>query len=573
MANGDLRAEIAALESELSTIKAENQRLRSEIGTAVGAINGARNSLNDTTNQIRHTLSASDGSLQRSHQRVVDAYEIQKDMDKLYARLKQMELANKRIRECNNTKYYDFAVYRTVRKIVQGIMDNLDFSMVTEEVIEKAVERKQLEEPDYWLTCTLMAVVAWRADQRERAQRALERAMQLDDRRTASFLLVFYLRLRREDVALKWFAYLTAKPLSGSEKPMVLLFFSMLSKTVEDKLSDATRTKVNNYIRSLVNEAITDSGNLRDSAIDEIAERYGTFVNDRSFPYDQIAALVPTYGGLQQALALARNNANVIDFINAVMNVDDDTRNEFLKAYIDKIVADPCAVEQKVYDEIERNEMIIRLQGDVDAANEAYQLHKQHDAAEFDIVHEMMAWLFTPGGNGEANAQMRRNMLLMTRELQQEAGDRYIANYQRMFQPVQAVKIDDFEAGQVDLSQPQGVFGQVEEFYHGKASAEKAQIKDIVPIVLMVLGVAGGVAAAFVSPALIAVGAIVAVGGLGMLLLNMNKRKRIDLAYEQRIASVKERLTALGEQFAKLAEDFHEQDLLSAKLCDTLNAL
>lgn len=573
MANGDLKAEVAALRSQLSAIQAENQRLRSEIGVAVGAVNGARNSLNDTTSQIRRTLSASDGSLQRSHQRVIEAYEIQKDMDKLYGRLKQMELANKRIRECNNKKYYDFAVYRTVRKIVQGIMDNLDFSMVTEEVIEKAVERKQLEEPDYWLTSTLMAVVAWRADQKERAQRALERAMKLDDRRTASFLLVFYLRLRREDVALKWFAYLTAKPLSGAEKPMVLLFFSMLSKTVEDKLSDAACAKVNDYIRSLVNDEITGSGNLRDSVIGEIAERYAMFVNDQAFPYEQITALVPTYGGLRQSLALARNNANVIDFINAVMNVDDDARNEFLKAYIDKIVDDPCATEQAVYDEIERNETIIRMQGDVEAATEAYRLHKQHEQDEFDIVHEMMAWLFSPDGNGEANAQMRRNMMLMTRELQQEAGDRYIANYQRMFQPVQAVKIDDFEAKQVDLSQPQGVFGQVESFYHGKAEAEKAQIKDIVPIVLMVVGVVGGVGGAFAALPLIAVGVLVAVGGLAMFLLNRDKRKRIDLRFEQRIASVKERLTALSAQFGKLAEDYHEQDLLSAKLKDVLGAL
>ena len=53
--------------------------------------------------------------MRSSHQRVIDAIEVQGEIEKMYVRFKQVELANKKIRAANNKKYYDFANYRTVR--------------------------------------------------------------------------------------------------------------------------------------------------------------------------------------------------------------------------------------------------------------------------------------------------------------------------------------------------------------------------------------------------------------------------------------------------------------------------
>ena len=573
MANEALRAEVNKLKAQLGDIERKNNRLRADIGNGVGAMNAANRALNDTSSMVRSRLKAADGTLNGAHQQVLAAYEMQRDMDALYGRLKQMELANKRIRECNNKKFYDFAVYRQVRRIVQGIMDNLDFSMVNEDVVDKAIERNNLENPDFWLTCVLMAVVAWHADQRERAQRALDKAMSLDDRKTASFLMVFHLRLCREETALHWFAYLTAGQLKGSEKPMVLLFFSMLSKTIEDRLSDKARAAVSNYIYGMIDDEIERSGTGREQIVARIASAFASFADDRRFDYEEIHRYVPKSGVLAESLALARNNANIIDFIAETMNVDDVRRNEFLKTYIDDIVAAPCPAEEKVYDEIDRNEFIIKYQGDVEAANKAFDEHKRHDESDFDIVAEMMDWIYTPSGRAETNPQMRKNMLIATKQLQQEAGNAYVQRYEAMCKPVQDIVIDDFSIT-ADLRESERSAEEARRFYEQRAAGEKSEVKDVLAIVLMVLGVVGGGAlAVLMSPAMVSIGAIaLAVGGVWML-MNRAKRRRIDLKYQQIIRATAERLEALKKDWQRFEHDFHEQDLLSQQLSDRLAAL
>lgn len=115
---------------------------------------------------------------------------------------------------------------------------------------------------------------------------------------------------------------------------------------------------------------------------------------------------------------------------------------------------------------------------------------------------------------------------------------------------------------------------KVAAFYESKASEEKAQIKDIVSIVLMVAGVVGAVAlGVLVSPATSVIGVLAAVGGGAWMLLNRATRKRIDLKYQKIIRSTQERLNALQSDWQQLEGDFHEQDLLSQKLSDCLAEL
>ena len=573
MANEGLKIEVGRLERELREIEHVNRQIEGDISLAVSAMTQADASITDTSSEIRSRLGNADGVLGHAHQQVIAAYGVQRDMDALYRRLKQMELANKRIRECNNKKYYDFEVYRTVRKIVQGIMDNLDFDFVDEEVIAKAVEHNQLENPDYWLTCVLLAVIAWLADERERATRALQRALQLDERKTASFLMVFYLRLHREETALKWFVVLTQRRLTGAEKPMVLLFFSMLSGTVEDNLSDASRDRIAKYMTSLIDEALQNNGQGLDQIVQRICNAFIAFADDDSFDYATIRQYVPQCGKLVQAMSLARNNANVTDFISETVSVDESSRNEFLKSYIDDIVAAPCQTEAEVYDEITRNEYIIQFQGDVDAAQKAFEEHKQYDVAEFDLIGEMMDWIYTQDGRRESNPQMRKNMMIATKSLHERAGELYIKHYRSLFPPMQHVVIGDF-AADVDLRSPDKSGAQAEQFFLGKASQEKAAVKDLIPIILMVVGVIGGVGLAIaVSPALVVIGVVAAAAGLGWMLLNRAQRKRIDLKYQQLIRSTRERLVQLQAEWQQLESDFHQEDLLSDKLTQRLATL
>lgn len=573
MSNYQLRAEVSRLQSELSAIEAENSALRSEIGTAVGAVVAAEHSLVETNNHINNSLGNANESLSLSHQRVIQAYEMQQEMDVIYSRLKNMELANKEIRRCNNIKYYDFETYRKTRKIVQGIMDNMDFSMVSPSLIESVVEKEHLESPVYWLTALLIAIVSWQNNQKERAYRSLRQALTLDAKRTASFLLVFYLRVDREEVAFRWFDQLLDGQLMGSDKPMILLFFSLLSKTIEDDVSDSARGKVSAYIRKLIEDEISSSETSRSAAVKRISASFRTFADDFNFPYPQITKYVSTAGKLKSSLALARNNANIVSFIANTVDVEDSIRNEFLKQYIDRIVADPCPEEARIYDEIERNELIIKFQGDKEAALSAFEKAKEHDEAKFDIVNEMLDWVYTIDGRAEANSQMRKNMFVLTRSLQQDAGNDYVKFYQSLFKPTSQVSINGFE-GEIDMSHPEASDSQIEAHFHECAAQEKAQVKDIPAYITMGVGAVVGVGAAIaLGPAMAIIGVICVAVGAGMLLINNSKKKRITLKYEQKTRSTKAIVKEIGDEYKTMESEYKEADLLSGEMENRLASL
>ena len=122
MSNYDLQSKLNQLQGELRQAERVNAELRGELSTVEQGVNRAHRDLEDYNDKIRGTLDNCNGTMTSSHQRVIDAIEVQGEIERMYVRFKQMELANKKIRAANNKKYYDFANYRTVRKIVQGML-------------------------------------------------------------------------------------------------------------------------------------------------------------------------------------------------------------------------------------------------------------------------------------------------------------------------------------------------------------------------------------------------------------------------------------------------------------------
>ena len=190
---------ISSLEAELNRQRAINRELRQELNEIASGVLSGYQALEQCNRTICDTLNNSHQKLEGSHSRELSSIEMQAEIDKMYVNFKQMELANKKIRECNNKKYYDFANYRTVRKLVQGMMDNLDVHMVSDAVIYKSVEAQQLKTPDYWLTCVLIAVMAWKNDDRPLAERAIQIALEMDKKNSAVFFMLFNLRMQRDD--------------------------------------------------------------------------------------------------------------------------------------------------------------------------------------------------------------------------------------------------------------------------------------------------------------------------------------------------------------------------------------
>ena len=191
MSNYDLQAEVSRLRAKLTEIQIENARLTGEINQGVTTVNNTNRRIGNLMDYSVGTLNQSSDNLRTATSYGDTAIQIQMEIERLYPLFKNMEEANKNIRDLKNKIYYDFATYRVVRKIMQGFMDNLDLSIVNDELIYKAVEKNHLQSSDYWLTSAMLAIMAWKNNQKEMAERAIMEAYDLDKKNTIMFFMIF----------------------------------------------------------------------------------------------------------------------------------------------------------------------------------------------------------------------------------------------------------------------------------------------------------------------------------------------------------------------------------------------
>lgn len=558
MSNYDLRSQLSSLESELRQAQRINSELRGELSTITNGVSNANKNLQDYNTKIRNTLDNCNGSMNSSHHRVVNAIAMQGEIEVLYTRFKHVELANKKIRACNNKKYYDFANYRTVRKIVQGIMDNLDVQMVSNKNITKSVEVQQLQTPDYWLTCVLISVMAWRNNDKELADRAMARAINLDKKNSAIFYMLFNLRMWRDEPALKWFYTYQECELKGSDQRTFLMLFSLVSKTMTDNADEATKNEVFAFIKKVIDANMKASGYSEDEIIVQITNYFNRMQCLDQLQYYMLKKCCGEFSQLSSIMMEAKNNINILEFVLKTSNVPEEQKNTFLKGYIDELIAAPNQAEKDVYDEIAYNETVIKLKGDVTAAKEQFDFEQTKKANDINLVAEMIDWIYERDSK-DVNGQIRLNMFTLTKMLQEKAVDAYVEKYRSRRKNIYPATIGEYSTT-VDFKREDEEYNKINAYYTDKKDAELSTIKAWPAYIGFGAATAALVGCYFAGFWLL----IFTLGGAGYgifkLLSNKSRVKQIEQKCAENIKSVSEVLSKLFTEFKQYNKELDEYD-------------
>lgn len=551
---------VSSLEAELSRQKAINRELRQELSEIEYGVSKGYNALEECHNRICNTMNASTAKFEDSRRKGLAAIELQGEIDKMYVRFKQMELANKKIRECNNKKYYDFANYRTVRKLVQGMMDNLDVNMVSDAVIYKSVEAQHLKTPDYWLTCVLIAIMAWKNDDKALAERAINLALSLDKKKSSVFFMLFNLRMHRDDAALKWFFTYQECPLKGTDQRTFLLLFALMSRTVNssENVNEETRSEINTFIKKVIQQNIDAEGYSEEDMIVKARTFYNRMSGREEPAYPLLKKHCKGFSTLSVAARMAAGNIPILEFLKKTIHIEIGQRNAFVKNFIDELVAEANPSEKDVYDEIHYNELIIRCEGDVEAAREKFNAEQTHDESELCLISEMISWVFD-GDEEEVNAQSRLNMFILTQDIQEKAINSRTEMYRSMDKIHLPVSIGEYSTT-ADFSNRSGEEQKITQYFTEKRDAALAEIKAWPAYVGFGVGAAAAIASLFTSFALLIVSLIGVGFGFVTLLKNKSDRKRISSECENSITSASDILNHMFDEHAAYMEEFAGYD-------------
>ena len=566
MSNYALQSELNALERELSQAQQINRELRGELSTITNGVSNANKELNDYNSKIRNTLDNCNGTMNSSHQRVVDAIALQGEIEVLYTRLKHVELANKKIRECNNKKYYDFANYRTVRKIVQGIMDNLDVQMVSDKTITKSVEVQHLQTPDYWLTCVLISVMAWRNNDKELADRAMARAINLDKKNSAIFYMLFNLRMGRDEAALKWFYTYQECELKGSDQRTFLMLFSLVSKTLSDTVDENTKNEVFSFIKKVIDANMKASGYDEDEIIARIKHYFNRMQPSDQLQYSMLRKCCGEFDQLTSTMMQAKNNINILEFILKTSNVPEEQKNTFLKGYIDELIASPNQAEKEVYDEIAYNELVIKLEGDVTAAKEQFDAEQTKKANDLNLIAEMIDWIYERESQ-EVNGQIKLSMFTLTKMLQEKAAESHVEDYRARRKNNYAATLGEYSTT-INFKREDEEYDKIKKFYTEKKDAELATIKAWPAYIGFGVAVAALIGCFFVGFGLL----VLTLGGAGYgafkLLSNKSHVKQCEQKCEESIKATSETMSKLFAEFKQYNKELDEYDAYYEQIKD-----
>ena len=539
---------IASLEAELSRQQSINRELQYELNLISSGVSNAYNRLENFNRKICNVMDTSTSMLDDSTNKMIASLETQAEIERLYIRFKAMELANKRIRDCNNKKYYDFANYSRVRKLVQGLMDNLDVNMASDRVIYKSIEREHLKTPDYWLTCVLLSIMAWKNDDKDLADRAMDLAMKLDKKSSSIFYMLFNIRMNREDAALKWFMQYQQCELKGADQRTFLLLFALISKSINasEELNEQSRTEIDKFIKKVIDVTISSQGYSREEMVIQVLDHLKSFVPSEHIDYPLLRKHCDEYNRLNNVMNQAKANVAILEYFREVIHVQPEQRNAFIKNFIDEVIAASNDQEKAVYEEIAYNETIIRCEGDVDLAKEIFGKQKIHDEKELNLIYEMIEWVY--GADKEdINAQSKMNMFVLTKDLQREAVERRTEDYRAVDRKTLKVGFGDYKTT-MNFKDQAGEVRKAEAFYQQIRDEELATIKGWPAFVGFGIAAAAGIASFFVSYALLLVTVFGAGFGVFKLLNNKTVRKQAEQAYEQncRLSS-----QLIGELFAE----------------------
>lgn len=565
-------ASLSEMRSAVNRERRINSELHSELSALESGVYEAGNRFFNLTEYINNTLQTGCGRIENSHERAIQAYELQGEIEKMYRLFKNIELANKQIRKCKNKVYYEFANYNAVRKIMQAILNNIEISFVSTNALTKAVEVKHLQTPDYWLTCALLAIMAWQNDDKELAEKALQRAVTLDKKMSCIFFFVFNLRVGRASAALNWLnAYISCER-TGEDEESIILMFAIICNTLKEDCDDKIVSKVNSFINGLINEQKAKQGYSEEEIINRIRMYLTRFRRGEGMNYPHLANYCTEVNFLYNQLLSAKSNVKVLEFIVGTVNITSQEKNNFLDRFIDKVIDTPNSAESDVQNEIRYNEMIISNKGNVEQAKQEYSEWLNHKQTDFDIITEMVDWVYK-GGNEDINPVMKKSMFSLTKEYSKAAIDRNVSAYRQQFRRTLNVKINDYQSV-VDFSDINKEHGKVDAYYNEIANNKCAEQKIWPAFIWFGVAVLGVVAAIFLmNPVFLVATLVGAIGGVVKILTVSNAKKRIIKDAQLCALSVKDILNRTAQEYIQYEQEFREYDAYYERIAEEFEKL
>lgn len=338
----------------------------------------------------------------------------------------QTQIAHENIMRIDQILKEQFGSHEAIRKTIIGVVRDFDINLVRNSTIQELSEELWITSSRYWLSYALIAVTAWVNNYPDVARNALAEAGRRDAVKTTLFFCLMNLRFDRLETAKQWFFeymnILDPTMLQRETEVMVQAFLNGLFGK-DKELEDAVLDTIDEWIAVINADA---------ALCEELVDKYEAYIRTlhvgAKFEYQ---AILDFCTNADQVQASYREISKFDDLMGLVEELDVEPEAQYdenYRARVDAVLMDLISKydddELILRNEQARYRFIVEHEGDLDAAEEAYDAFAAGQSEHFNIGKQMIQWVLFDEDQ-DVNIQVRKFGFQNTRNWFAQAVERW----------------------------------------------------------------------------------------------------------------------------------------------------
>lgn len=313
-----------------------------------------------------------------------------------YFVFKELSTASKNLTQYNDEYYTKFQFFNELRRITLGYVIGLDSYIISNESLRKKVEKSYLANTDYWLAYAIMSVMLWAENEKTAAQRAMQKALRMDPKKSAVFYMLVNLRFSRNDAASKWYVYyLERTDVNDLGDEWQVLLEAYLSGALgnDPKLEAATAE----YYHKMFEQTLAVNAGFDRSVQTRSIEFMSNYLHTTEMDFPALDLCCPDYAQLKKTLSDFEKFGVVAKYYDDVFNQEPrekQSNNERIENVLYDLINGYDEKEAVVVRNIKYNEAIIAAKGNVSAAQKKYNELYGNVSQKCNSGDMLLKWAF-----------------------------------------------------------------------------------------------------------------------------------------------------------------------------------
>lgn len=388
--------EIERLINEINALIDENNRLVEEINYGLHNISILQDNVVELHKRVEPKMHGVAGEVKVNSEHTETVCRVITEMASQYFTFKALSTASKNLTQYTDEYNTKFSYYNHLRRITLGYVIGLDTNFVSDENMRNTVEKAYLQNTEYWLAYATMAVMLWATNNREAAQRALDKAMFISPQKATLYFMMINLRFARNDVARSWFVnYMDrVNPSDLGEEWQYLLQAYLAGAFGND---ESFQEEVGKHFKKMLVQTEAMTANFSKRFIDRAYSYADTYLHRTSETFSYLKGTCSEYDHLIELLSNAEKNAEIAKYYDKLFNEIDDMGEDIsqrVENVLYSLINEYDKAELEVIKKMKYNEYVITAQGDTTAAQKKFdtEFDKPKDRNFADYLTE---WAFT----------------------------------------------------------------------------------------------------------------------------------------------------------------------------------